>query len=394
MKIWLMNRYYYPNVGGIENSLFYISKALTEQGHSVIILTQKLVDKEAERREYANLKYYTYNENKLIRLFFPLRLLNRYIVVKKYIGEIISEVGEPDYVISRDPVMGWAYKKVGKNNKIMYIPPSVFAYNKIQKENTNSLLHYIVMNTYQKEEQWFQEQCFRHIKYVIVFSRNVKAQIMKRMGKCGNNVKVFYPGCDEKFFDSSKQYAYNKDIIKILFVGRLVEDKNVMMVLKALKELKNQNIYFDIVGDGMQKKLLEDFVRQNNLEKVCFRGKSNTPEEYYAQCDFFVLPSKYEAFGQVIAESMASGTPVIGFRTILGKTLTAVEELIEDDVTGIIIKDFSVASMKEALSKAIEIKRDEVKYMQMRQRCSQEAKTKFRWGNFVHQCLVAMEEKQ
>lgn len=95
--------------------------------------------------------------------------------------------------------MGWAYKKVGKNNKIMYIPPSVFAYNKIQKENTNSLLHYIVMNTYQKEEQWFQEQCFRHIKYVIVFSRNVKAQIMKRMGKCGNNVKVLYPGCDEKF---------------------------------------------------------------------------------------------------------------------------------------------------------------------------------------------------
>ena len=38
MKIWLMNRYYYPNVGGIENSLFYISKALTEQGHSVIYL--------------------------------------------------------------------------------------------------------------------------------------------------------------------------------------------------------------------------------------------------------------------------------------------------------------------------------------------------------------------
>ena len=70
-----------------------------------------------------------------------------------------------------------------------------------------------------------------------------------------------------------------KDIIKILFVGRLVEDKNVMMVLKALKELKNQNIYFDVVGDGMQKKLLEDFVRQNNLEKVCFRGKSNTPED-------------------------------------------------------------------------------------------------------------------
>lgn len=392
MKIWLMNRYYYPNVGGIESSLFYMSKALCEQGHKVTILTQKLDSEGESRAEYAEVKHYLYRENKLIRIFFPLRILRRYITVKKYIKTLIEKEGKPDYIISRDPVMGWAYKKVSKSNRITYIPPSVFAYNKIQRENTNSLLHHIVMNTYQKEEQWFQEHCFRRLEYITVFSNNVKTQILKRVGECGRKVRVIYPGCDEKFFKSAGNYVYEKGIIKILFVGRLVEDKNVLMVLKALKEISNERIFFEIVGDGMQRQLLEGYASQNNIKNVHFWGKSNTPEQFYPQFDFFVLPSKYEAFGQVISESLSSGTPVIGFRTISGKTLTAVEELIEDNVTGIVIKDFSVESLKEALCRAIEIKKNEASYLQMREKCRQTAKTRFEWGNFVRQCLTAMED--
>ncbi len=58
MKVLLLNRSYYPNVGGIENSLYFLSQQLRQQGHEVMILTQDLGRAEKPREEYATVIKY------------------------------------------------------------------------------------------------------------------------------------------------------------------------------------------------------------------------------------------------------------------------------------------------------------------------------------------------
>lgn len=392
MNIWLMNRYYYPYMGGIESSLFYISKALSKCNCNVTILTQELNEAGEERSEYSEIQRYKYKESKFIRILFPLRILYRYVTVKHHIKHVAKECGIPDLVIARDPVMGWAYRKIAKRENMIYVPPSILAYNKVQKENTNSILHHIVMSTYLRQEQFFQEKCLKNVHHIVVFSNNVKNQILERMENIKGNVQCFYPGCDEKFFISASHYEYESNQVKFLFVGRLVEDKNILMALKALKQINRNDLSFYIVGDGMQRTMLEKYVGDNCIPNVHFCGKSNTPEEFYAKSDFLLIPSKYEAFGQVISESLSSGTPVIGFKTIPGKTLTALEELIQHNKTGFIINEYSVDGLKSAIEAAARKKENKVKYMAMRTSCYRYAKEIFNWDTFVKKCIDGMEE--
>lgn len=58
MKILLLNRSYYPHVGGIENSLYYLSRAYKKMGHEVTILTEKIDDIAIDREEYASIITY------------------------------------------------------------------------------------------------------------------------------------------------------------------------------------------------------------------------------------------------------------------------------------------------------------------------------------------------
>lgn len=392
MRVWLLNRYYYPNVGGIESSLFYISKALNKMNCNVTILTQKLEETGKGRVEYSEIKRYEYKENLFIRICFPLRIFCRYATVKGYIKQCVKELGIPDLVIARDPIMGWAYKKIIKRENMIYVPPSILAYNKVQKENTNSILHLMVMRTYLRQEQFFQEKCLRNVHHIVVFSNNVKNQIFKRMGKIGGSIQCFYPGCDEKFFLSSGHYEYKSDITELLFVGRLVEDKNVFMALEALKEINRNDISFNIVGDGMQYAMLQEYVQNNKIPNIHFYGKSNTPEEFYAKSDFLLIPSKYEAFGQVISEALSSGTPVIGFETIEGKTLTALGELVQHRETGFVISEYSVDSLRHAIETAAEKKKNKSEYLAMREKCCKYAKENFSWDMFVKKCVESMGE--
>lgn len=106
---------------------------------------------------------------------------------------------------------------------------------------------------------------------------------------------------------------------RMCFVGSLTRRKNVMMVLKALVKLKSRHmdtikaIDLTIVGDGPDRKKLERFVDNNNLEKtVRFVGSKPMDEarNIIAQNDVLILPSLYDGWGAVVNEALMVGTQV------------------------------------------------------------------------------------
>lgn len=141
------------------------------------------------------------------------------------------------------------------------------------------------------------------------------------------------------------QNEVNSGKFVFLFVGYLIEYKNVAFTLKALAEVKktNSDFIFKIVGAGPDEKNFRRQVKELGLEEnVEFLGAIRDREklnEVYASADVFLFSSVIDTDGIVIEESANAGVPSL---VIKG---TGASERLTDGVTGFkseySVKDYS-----------------------------------------------------
>ena len=107
---------------------------------------------------------------------------------------------------------------------------------------------------------------------------------------------------------------------KIVFAGRLVEQKNPFLLVHAFEELRKKYPSYELYlyGDNFEdecKNNLIAYLNQPSKEevkkKIHFMGISNCLEEEMADAAMFVLPSNYEGMPNALMEAMALGLPVI-----------------------------------------------------------------------------------
>ena len=109
-----------------------------------------------------------------------------------------------------------------------------------------------------------------------------------------------------------------------------------------------------IVGDGLERPYLEGLVKQLNLiNRTRFVGTRKDVERFYSIADVFVLPSKYEGFGQVFLEAMASELPCIGLRPDYPNIIVACDEIIRDGITGYLVDPYSTDDLAVKIEKII-----------------------------------------
>ena len=113
---------------------------------------------------------------------------------------------------------------------------------------------------------------------------------------------------------------------------------------------KNKNVKLVIGGDGSQKEWLKGIAKENGVEpQVLFTGALSREEvaSWMNKCDVFVLPSRYETFGVVYIEALASGKPVIA--TFNG----GAEDIINEEV-GVLVEIDNVNKLAQAMEKVKE----------------------------------------
>jgi glycosyltransferase involved in cell wall biosynthesis len=131
------------------------------------------------------------------------------------------------------------------------------------------------------------------------------------------NLTAFQPG--PKSRKMLEQYGLTEAVV-LMTVGRLDSKeryKGFDEVLELIPRLRKNipNIKYLIVGDGPDRKRLEEKVRNLNItQEVIFTGyiSEKLKADYYRLSDVFVMPSRKEGFGIVFLEAMACGIPVIG----------------------------------------------------------------------------------
>lgn len=107
---------------------------------------------------------------------------------------------------------------------------------------------------------------------------------------------------------------------KIVFVGRLVEQKNPFLLVYAFEELQKKYPSYELYlyGDNFEDecknnllKYLEEPDKKNIRKKIHFMGVCDSLEKELADAAMFVLPSNYEGMPNALMEAMAMGLPVI-----------------------------------------------------------------------------------
>ena len=146
----------------------------------------------------------------------------------------------------------------------------------------------------------------------------------------------------------SVNWSEKKD--EILFVGRLsYSEKRVDRLLKVWKKIyKNFPTWsLNIVGDGDDRKRLEQIAVKYKLERVFFRGYQS-PEIYYRQAKMICLTSNHEGYPMVLIEGMQYGCVPIVFDSFGGAS-----DLISNGKNGFLVKAFDISAYATTISNFI-----------------------------------------
>ncbi|EMB17748.1 glycosyltransferase [Rhodopirellula europaea] len=113
---------------------------------------------------------------------------------------------------------------------------------------------------------------------------------------------------------------------RIITVGTLKKVKNHELLLRAFSMMATAGTEVLLLGDGELRSELQELSNQLGVaDRVIFAGFHSDPTAFYQTADLFVLSSDFEGFGNVIVESLASGTPVVSTNCPAGPA-----EILED----------------------------------------------------------------
>jgi glycosyltransferase involved in cell wall biosynthesis len=149
--------------------------------------------------------------------------------------------------------------------------------------------------------------------------------------------------------------------IKLVFVGRLVEEKGIDVLLEAASLLQARGYSFDleIVGDGPLRERLEAMVSTGGLENIVQLSGEVPPADvgrHLESSDIFVLPSRFEGMPGSLLEAFARGLPAVVTK------VSGSEEVVDED-TGWIVPPEDSEALAAALAAAIDLGRDDLRKM-------------------------------
>ena len=124
--------------------------------------------------------------------------------------------------------------------------------------------------------------------------------------------------------------------VRLLFVGRLVPEKGVLVLLRALATLRQGEVQIEtvLVGDGPYRDELERAARRLGVaEQLTFTGALTGARvaPLYREADVFCLPSFAEGLPVVLMEAMANELPVVTSR------IAGIAELVDDGANGVLL---------------------------------------------------------
>jgi len=162
------------------------------------------------------------------------------------------------------------------------------------------------------------------------------------------------------FSENNDEHVIEKFSNKFTYIsiGRLVEQKNHILLIYAFIKANIPNTQLVIIGKGNKETTLRDIVNRLGFkDRIIFMGFQNNPYKYLMRANCFVLSSLFEGFPNVILEALALNIPVIstdcptGPKEILDPFSLVQERIINYKLAeyGILSENNSIDALKNAM---------------------------------------------
>jgi glycosyltransferase involved in cell wall biosynthesis len=319
----------------ISNKINYLSK----KGYKISLITYEQgnhplafeLDKSVRIYDIGT-RFFTLGKYNIISKYF--RFLKLKIIFKNKLDSIIQEI-KPDIIICTTYSIKLA-------NEILYIANKYDSKTIIESH----VALFSIMRHYDFRKS--------NIQYYFAYIQDYRAiHYIKKF-----NALVVLTNGDAKAWSKYKKAIVIPNIIndnihikdekidpyyRIISVGRLEVQKGYDLLIKAFSIIYNKHKPWkiDIFGDGSEKDRLINSIKELNMEKtITINPPQKNIYNEYIKSDFFVMSSRYEGFGLVLAEAMSCGIPVIAFDCPYGPN-----EIISDGIDGFIVKNENIGDL-------------------------------------------------
>ena len=209
---------------------------------------------------------------------------------------------------------------LGRKAAKKYHIPHIHTFNNMYGE----YLHYNVKN---RVYVAFQKKCLRY--YLRFFLKNCHsiitpsekaAKILRTYG-IKNSIDIIPSAIAPERYGKKihlfeieklkKSYGIRASDFVAIYSGRISREKNIDMIIDAIRSLKSKSIKLLVIGEGPQKAELEEKTKE--MRQIIFTGAVDKKElsSYYKMAHLFISASKAEASGIVIQEALAASLPVL-----------------------------------------------------------------------------------
>lgn len=175
-----------------------------------------------------------------------------------------------------------------------------------------------------KQEYEMQKNVFNEFDNIVVISDYVKKALNDLFGIYENVIKIPNSVDVQKIIKLGEEQVLGFDKSTFVTLGRLDNNKNQILLLKACKILKNKTNDFNVylLGDGENRKLLQKYINENLLsDNVKILGFKENPYPYLKNSIASILTSLSEGFSLALAESVILNTPIISTDVGIAKEL-------------------------------------------------------------------------
>jgi len=321
--------------------------------------------------DYGHYTLISKNHNRFDRVFFYLK---HYKILK----DITSKYKINDYSIIHAHSLfsnGYIAMRLFKKFKIPYI---------VAVRNTD-------VNVFFKKLIYLRSlgiEILRNASKIIFLSHSYKEFVLDKyipsdLRRYISEKSVVIPNGVDKFWveNIGKPKKINKEeTIKILQVGDINKNKNLLTTAKAISELIQEgfSMELNVVGKIVDKRIYNQITNYQFVSYLGYKSKEDLLK-IYNDSHIFVLPSIYETFGLVYAEAMSQGLPIIYSKG------QGFDGQFENGKVGFATESLSVTDLKANITDAIK------KYTVLSEECILSV-YKFEWDNISNSYFSIYED--
>jgi len=372
-------------IGGISPHVYNLSRSLAKNGTKVYVVTCDFPG--APQHEVVDgVEIFRIDSYKNPSPDFATWVYLMNVNMQKEAAALVNSLGgKVDVFHAHD----WLVANAGIGLKHVFRKPLLVTMHSTEIGRRNGI-HFDYERMIHETEAWLTYEAWK----VICCSNYMVSHVQWAFGLPTDKLVMIPNGVDAEAYakvensDLSSfrsKFALPEEKI-VLFVGRLVYEKGVQVLVNAItKVLEKVNAKFVIVGNGYMKEQLSSIIKGLGLShKVLFTGfvDDETLRKLQKCADVSVVPSLFEPFGIVALEAMAAKSPVVVSDT------GGLSEIVEHGVTGVKVYVNNPESLAWGITKVL---LDENYANLIRTNAYKKVQEKYDWNKIAQQTKAIYE---